>query len=315
MKAPAVVSCAGRRRFLSIAASAAAAMVVGKAAAAPPVTRWRGIALGASASITLSHPDADRIVSTCRSEIERMEGIFSLYRANSALSRLNAAGRLDNPPFELLELLGLCGTIHAATAGLFDPTVQPLWSAYAQSHARGVGPGAAAVKAALARVGWPGVGIAADRIEFARPGMALTLNGIAQGYIADRVAGLLRAEGLTNVLVDTGELHALGGHPGGGGWPVTLDEAAAFPARLDLREVALASSAPLGTVFDREGRVGHILHPIAGTPAPARWRLVSVLAPRAAIADGLTTAMCLMSRQQIDETVSRFPSVRLAHLS
>ena len=33
------------------------------------------------------------------------------------------------------------------------------------------------------------------------PGMALTLNGVAQGYIADRVAGLLRAEGLDNLLV------------------------------------------------------------------------------------------------------------------
>ena len=54
--------------------------------------------------------------------------------------------------------------------------------------------------------------------------MALTLNGIAQGYIADRVVALLRAEGLSDVLVNTGELRALGGHPDGGGWPVSLND-------------------------------------------------------------------------------------------
>ena len=45
-----------------------------------------------------------------------------------------------------------------------------------------------------------------DRVSFARRGMAATLNGIAQGYITDRVADRLRAEGMTSVLVDMGEV-------------------------------------------------------------------------------------------------------------
>ena len=35
--------------------------------------------------------------------------------------------------------------------------------------------------------------------------MGLTLNGIAQGYVTDRVVGILRAEGIDTRLVDMGE--------------------------------------------------------------------------------------------------------------
>lgn len=46
----------------------------------------------------------------------------------------------------------------------------------------------------------------AGRIAFARPGMTLTLNGVAQGDVADLVAALLAAEGLEDALIDTGEI-------------------------------------------------------------------------------------------------------------
>jgi thiamine biosynthesis lipoprotein len=318
MKRDNATSGLGRRRFLKIAASACGALVAGLPvnAGAVAVTQWRGVALGARASITLRHRDAERIISACRAEIDRLEDIFSLYRTGSALSRLNATGCLANPPFEMLELLGLCRAIHAATSGLFDPTIQPLWAVYAESYAHGAAPNAAAIDAALSSVGWNGLRVTANSVEFAHERMALTLNGIAQGYIADRVANLLRVEGLTEVLVNTGEFHALGGHPDGGGWPIMLDDGLERPAgQLDLREMAMASSAPLGTIFDREGRVGHILHPVTGFPAASRWRLVSVVARTAALADGLTTAMCLMSREEIDQALGNFPNARLAHLA
>lgn len=307
-----------RRRFVAISAAALGAAIAGLpvADAATPPTRWRGVALGAEASITLRHPEAERIIAACRAEIARLERIFSLYDARSALSRLNARGRLDAPPFELLELLGQCGAIHAATGGLFDPTVQPLWAAYAEAFAGGRAPDAETIGRALERVGWSGVAAEPGRIAFARPGMALTLNGIAQGYVADRVAALLRAEGLTDVLVNTGEMRALGGHPDGGAWPVSFDDGRGRPAgSMELRDAALASSAPLGTAFDAEGRVGHILDPRSGRPAASAWRLVSVTARTAALADGLSTALCLMTRAEIDGTLAHFPDARLAYLA
>ena len=40
--------------------------------------------------------------------------------------------------------------------------------------------------------------------------------------IADKLAEMLAEEGLTDILVNTGEFRALGGMPGGGDWPVKL---------------------------------------------------------------------------------------------
>ena len=297
-----------RRRFLITAAAAAACPGL-PAKAAAPLTRWDGIALGAPASIHFAHPQADRLIRMALAEIARLEAVFSLHRPDSALAHLNATGRLEAPPFELLECLSLCGAVHAASGGAFDPTVQPLWSLHAESHSTGRTPTDPEIAAALSRVGWEGVHADAGAVAFARPGMALTLNGVAQGVIADRVADLLAAEGLTDILVNTGEFRALGSHPDGLPWPLRLDDGAATP--VPLRDRALASSGALGTTFDTEGRVGHILDPRTGRPAAPRWRLVSVTAPRAGLADALSTAACLLDAEGIETLMAGFPAARL----
>jgi len=305
-------STISRRRFVTISAAACGTAVFGRFATALPLTQWRGTALGAAASIRLRHPEASRIIAAARAEIDRLENIFSLYRADSQLSKLNQNRRLDHAAFELLELLGLCGSLNAATGGRFDPSVQPLWTLYAETYSTGSAPTRGQIDDTLRRVGWGHVVVDSGAVSFARPGMALTLNGIAQGFIADKVAGLLQAEGLRDVLVETGEFRAVGGHPDGGGWPVALRGGAGNAAdqRLQLQDMALATSAVSGTVFDRAALVGHILDPVTGQPAPARWSHVSVLAPSAALADGLSTAMCLMSAEEIERVVAAFANAR-----
>lgn len=306
-----------RRRFLQISAGVAMTTGLRPALAAEPLlTQWKGTALGARATITLGHPDAEHIIDACRIELERLEAIFSLHRPDSALCRLNATGRLDDPPFEMLTLLDLCASVHEATGGLFDPTVQPLWDLYTRSHASGRAPQTYEIASTLTRVGWEHVRHDTSEIAFARKGMALTLNGIAQGYMADRLVAYLRSEGLTDILVNTGEFRALGGRPDGLPWPIRLDSGDLDPAgAIGLRESALAVSSPAGTAFDQEGEVGHILHPITGMPAPNRWRLVAVSGPFAALADGLTTAMCLMSRKEMEAALAHFPPMRLVRAS
>lgn len=304
-----------RRRFLSISA---AAVAVGRPASTAPLYRWQGVALGAEASITLAHPDAGRIVAEAIAEIDRLEDIFSLYRMDSALSRLNRQGELAAPPFEFLECLGLCSALHAATGGVFDPTIQPLWALYAERHAVGAAPSEEELAGIRPLVGFDGVRFDAQRIRLDCTGMALTLNGVAQGYIADKVADRMRAEGLTDILVNTGELNAIGGMPDGQGtgWPVSLKAGErVLSDAVRLRDRALASSAPRGTVFDGEGRVGHIIDPRSGNPSAAKWQLVSVSAPRAAVADGLSTAGCMLARQELTEAVSRFAGARLEYLA
>lgn len=303
-----------RRRFLAISAVAAA---LPGAAFAQVVHHWRGVALGADASITLAHPDAPRIVDMALAEIARLEVVFSLHTPGSALNRLNATGRLTTPPPELLECLSHCAGLHRATGGLFDPTIQPLWGLYARHFAgtkKADLPEMRAILATLNHVGFERVRLDAHALRL-EPGMALSLNGIAQGFIADKVAALLRAQGLTDVLVNTGEFAALGQAPDGRPWQIGLRSGDdLLPGRVALRDAALASSAAQGISFDGEGRVGHILNPETGLPAPKRWKLVSVSAPQAWLADGLSTAFCLMNRHRIAQTLEAFPQARIERL-
>lgn len=294
-----------RRRFLTITAGVLAASAI--RGQASPIRQWKGTALGADATIALDHPDADRLIAAALAEISRLERIFSLYRQDSELSRLNGAGRLEAPSLDLIACLGLCRDVHQATGGLFDPTIQPLWASYATAAAAGAVPSDREIARALSLTGWDAVQIDSQRIDM-RPGMALTLNGIAQGFIADRVADLLRGQGVQNVLVDAGEVYAMGQGPDHRPWPVTIRDG----GRVNLENRALASSAPLGTVFDDAGRLGHIIDPGSGRPAPATWQQVSISARSAAIADAVSTAACLMpDLGQIERACTALQDTRL----
>ncbi|MBU2980598.1 FAD:protein FMN transferase [Lentibacter algarum] len=293
-----------RRRFLTISA---AAIALPKALHAEALYMWQGTALGARATLRLAHPDAEAISARVAAEISRLEGIFSLFRKDSALSQLNQTARLQEPPFELLECLSLANAVYSASGGRFDPTIQPLWAAYAEALAIEKLPSKNALKEARALTGWTHVAFDTSSVTM-RPGMALTLNGIAQGYIADRVAELLEAEGLTNILIDTGEFRALGTQPDGTAWPIKLAAGGEVP--LTMR--ALATSAPLGTTFDEAAKLGHILDPRSGLPSKANWREITVSARSAALADALSTSACLFAtRSEIVSCLSRFKGSRL----
>jgi thiamine biosynthesis lipoprotein len=270
-----------RRRFLAIVAGVA---LVGRAAPPPP-TIWRGVALGADASITLGgDPDRARAaIAAALAAVAEVERAASLHRPGGALPRLNAAGALASPPPDLLGLLTEARAVHALSDGFFDPTVQPLWEALAARAEPG------RVAAARRAIGFDGVAFDAARVAFARSGMALTLNGVAQGWAADRAAEALAAFGYDDALVDMGELRALGGRPGGGDWRV----AAAHPshaepaALLPLRGRAAATSAPLAARVGPDG-APHVFDPV-GAPGP-RLASVTVVAATAARADALSTA-------------------------
>lgn len=284
------------------------------ATACPAVAKtvsWQGIALGAQAKLIITGmPEADgkRLIRLALKEIDRLEDIFSLYRADSTVCVLNSKSRLLSPPADLLSVLSQVSVVHAATGGVFDPTVQPLWKAFAE---HGGHPAQRLVRSAREKVGWRMVNYSMREIEFARPGMQLTLNGIAQGFITDRISALLRSEGLENAVVNIGEISALGHKPGRNGWQVGLavtgDEA---PTDfVELKDRCVATSAPLGTTFD--GVTSHIINPSTGLPAQSEWQRVSVVHRSAAIADGLSTAAILMNEQQLVECVKKFGQVRL----
>ncbi|MEM9780976.1 MAG: FAD:protein FMN transferase [Pseudomonadota bacterium] len=290
-----------RRRLITVAA--AAAVLPGRRGHADAVEAvWRGRALGAEATIKLiGAPDrAEGAIAAAQRTLASVEAQFSLYRASSALSRLNRTSRLIGPDASFLSLMASCGRVHDLTDGRFDPTLQPVWALLAEHRGR---PDPAALETARRRVGWQRVAVTAQAVHLTGPGMALTLNGIAQGYATDRVAAVLAAHGFEAVLVDIGELKGAG-RP----WRVGIADPVAGlieERRLDGR--AIATSSPASLAFG-QGGIGHILDP-SGRTEP-RWRTVSVEADSATLADGLSTAMCLMAPTAIRAAMAAEPTIR-----
>jgi len=296
-----------RRRFLGLIAACGMPLLVGtdtgRANAGSPLYRWRGRALGAAAQITLAHPDpgvARDVVERCVAEVVRLESVFSLFQGESEISRLNRDGRLAGASLDLRLLLAHSRRFGEITGGAFDVTVQPLWQFYA-SHYGLVGPGGTpppdrALEETLRRIDYRQIDISGADVGFLRAGMALTLNGIAQGYITDRIVTILRNEGFDQVLADLGEIAALNPPAGQAGWPVRIGAAGSRVRNGDivpLANQAIATSAGDATTFDRAGRYNHLLDPRTGRSAPAH-HAVSVISSSATVSDALSTALSIL---------------------
>ena len=294
-----------RRRFITLAAAVAGLPLLlreGKIRA--QLVRWDGTALGAPASIQLYHPEAAqarRAIAAGLDELRRLETIFSLYRVESAICALNRDGVLEHAPADFIDLLSHALALAEISEGVYDPTVQPVWQLYFRHFMAArpdpAGPAPQDIAATLAKVNWRAVEVDARRrrIAFARPGMALTLNGGAQGYITDRVVDILRTHGFDRMLVDMGEPRALSLKPDGSAWRIGIANPADTSrtvTTLEVMDQCVATSGGYGTLFDAAGRFTHLIDTRSGRTAPAMLG-VSVVAASGTIADGLSAAMLM----------------------
>ena len=286
-----------RRHFI---VSAAAASAVGGVAAFiatgdnRPGLVWRGPALGGEARISLYGVDeeaARTALSAVAQEIARLERIFSLHQETSELSLLNRDQVLSAPSRDLRELLSSAIDWRLKTEGAFDPTVQRLWEA----AAAGRDPSRELVKTAGTSITLAENDVSIDQ------GSALTLNGIAQGRIADRVTELLVNHGFADVVVDAGELRLPGRQRRAVGIP-------AAKAAVSVAQVAIATSEPESLVFDSKGRRHHLIDPRTGE-SPRYWQSISVFAADAQTADALSTSFSVLPFEAVADLAATIGDV------
>jgi FAD:protein FMN transferase len=313
-----------RRRALTIVGAAAGLPLLctaDRSHSAPLLHQWTGTSLGSPSQLLLYHDDsaaAARIASECAAEIERLERVFALYRAESEIARLNRDGRIDFPSIDLLTVLSHCQTLSALSDGAFDVTVQPLWTLYAahffgNSAPSPAGPPQQAIEHTRELVDWRAIDLRSRRIVLTQPGMGITLNGIAQGYITDRITDILRAHGCARTFANLGcsEISALGRHANGRPWRVGLADPRQ-PEKvgigLELCDRSVCTSGGYGTKFETTGRFHHLFDPLTGTSAHG-YLAVSVLSASTMIADALSTALYVTPPQRSAALLASFPGV------
>ena len=303
-----------RRSFLTMTAVAGGLLAAGGLVQAGrrgeiATVREERLLMGTVIHLAVVAPDVDQgkaaIVKTF-SAMERLIELFDYRRPQSALATLNRTGSIANPPAEFHELLTLAQTVSVQSDGAFDITVFPLLDGY--------GRGETDLAPYSHLVDYRRLHVETDRVHLDRPGMAVTLDGLAKGRVIDEGVAALRGLGFDQVLVESGgDLAVLGRRGDGAPWRVGVahprdQSAGKLLASLDLAGGALATSGDYMNYFTQDFSAHHIVDPRTGR-SPAELAGVTVMAPTAAQADALSTALMVLGPVQGQALAAQWPDV------
>ncbi|UCF19475.1 MAG: FAD:protein FMN transferase [Gemmatimonadota bacterium] len=232
-------------------------------------------------------------------EMERLIRCLSRFDSGSSLTELNQAGYLRGAPPELAHLIERSLAYNALSRNAFDISVGPLIDLFRNcrtADSRSL-PAEAEIREALELVGSDKISLKGRTISLARSGMGITLDGIAKGFIVDRMAEVLLSHKIGDFLINAGgDIRAAGRKEGKRPWTVAVQDPAkhgAFPDVIELRDAAVATSGSYEIYFDSERAFHHILSSETGR-SPSGRASVSVVAPSALAADALATGVFVM---------------------
>jgi FAD:protein FMN transferase len=194
-----------------------------------------------------------------------------------------------------LALAGLSG-------GLFDPTVGPLVKLWGinTDHARIPSP--VEIAAARKLIDWRAVALdeSAGTIYLKRPGMQIDLGGVAKGYAADEVVGILSAHGVRSALIDLGgNIFAMGSKTDGSPWRIGVQNPdsprGTYFGIATVVNKTLVTSGIYERFFIKDGkRYHHIMDTRTGSPVDNGLESVTVITDRSFDADGVTLSLFAM---------------------
>lgn len=247
------------------------------------------------------------IASDALEMLQPLEEQMSAYQPSSEISQLNAIASAEKVQIKenLFQLLLQCKKLSDETAGAFDATSGPLIALWRQCRQAGNIPSQKEIDDCLQQTGMQHIVFDEETssVQFDCGGVELNLGGIGKGYALDCLSYFLQDNGMAEHLVHGGQssLLAKGDHHQQGGWPISIRNPLFTEKKLAtilMRDQALATSGSNVQFFRHAGkRYGHILDPRTGYPVH-NLLSVTVLAPSAAIADGLSTAFFVLGLEK-----------------
>ena len=278
-------------------------------AAAEPVS-VAGRAMGTTWRVSWMQPttplEAATVSRAVTAELERLEQIFSPYRANSAVTRFNraAADEWIAVPPELADVVGLAARVSERSGGAFDITVAPLLTLWGMGPEgrRDHAPSANELANARAVVGWSKVSARTQPPALRKdlPALRLDPSSMAKGFAVDALINLLARLDCRNTLVAIGgDLRGTGAGPDGRGWRVGIErpepDVAALTRVIELRNAALSTSGNYRRAANVGGtNAGHIVDPRTGEPATSALGSASVVQPTCALSSALATTLIVL---------------------
>ena len=251
-------------------------------------------------------------------EFDRLDALMSVWKPGSDIERLNrAAGEKPVPVSpEVREVLGIAREASEWTDGKFDVTFGALSGLWKFDHdLDGNIPAPADVAARLPLIDYRKLQIddRAGTAFLTAKGMRAHLGGIGKGYAVDRAAAILRGRGLRDFMIQSGGDLYVAGQRGDRPWRAGIQdprgpEGTIFAA-MDLTDSAFSTSGDYERFFIKDGRrYHHIIDPATGEPARGS-RSVTIVTPRAVVADGLSTGVFILGPEKGMALIERLHGV------
>lgn len=292
-----------RRHLAGLAAGAMCFLMSAvRPAAIPETYRITGQAQGTTYAVTW-YADCESVTKMQIDSIfKSLDASLSIYQPGSLISRFNASQEGIEMDGHFARVVDKSMQIYRETNGLFDMTVYPLVRAWGFGvKAVGTMPDSAAVRELLVGVGSDKLQIRGSRLLKNNPCVQVDVNGIAQGYSVDVIAGFLEAHGITNYMVEVGGEIRTKGHKQPGNEPmrigietpsVTGFDAPVIREVISIGDRAVTTSGSYRKFRESGGmRLSHIIDPKTGFPVQREIISATVVAPDAITADGFDNAL------------------------
>lgn len=267
-----------------------------------------GPTMGTRWSVTCdAAPDTDvqALQTALAAAVQRVDVQMSPWLPGSDLNRLNHApvGAWVTLPAEILEVLVCALDVCRLSAGAFDPAAGALVDAWGFGAVRDA-PDAEAIRTAtsaapVARTPtYEALELDSGMLRARKHApVHLDLCGIAKGYAVDRMADVLRQNGVPHALVALdGELRAVGGQADGQPWAVAVESPEtgrrAVHSVVELQDLAVATSGDYRHYLQvGDARLAHTMDTRRGAPVRNEVASVTVLARQCMHADAWATAL------------------------
>ena len=200
--------------------------------------------------------DFGRAIDAAFGEMRKIERAMNRFDPDSELCLLNAAAGHGSMKIsaDMMNVLLAANRANKLSGGAFDPTVGPAMKLWSRMPTRFPTPDERATIRGI--VGWNNVIIDTTNqsVSLAAAGVALDLDGIAKGYIADKGLDAIRRMGIPAALIDAGGDVAFYSSEGYPPWKVGISDPGKWGAKpiltLKLSNGALATSGNAWRYWD-----------------------------------------------------------------
>ncbi len=255
-------------------------------------------------------PGEAAVLALIEAQLEAVNASMSTYRADSEISRFNAAPaeRWVEVSEPFYAVLATALQVGRASEGAYDVTVGPLVELW------GFGPGAPAedripapdeIEALRAVVGQDKLRLDGEAVRVRKLApLRLDFSSLAKGYAVDRVADALLERGIDRFLVEVGgEMRVAGMSGRGDPWRVAIEQPQAgqrgIAAAVELTDTSVATSGDYRNFFEIDGRrYSHSIDPRTGRPVAHELVSVTVVHPSAMLADAWATALVVLGPER-----------------